>query len=108
MNQSHSDATKGLVALQAYYKAVAKDRGWDNETPKDILILMTEEMGELARAVRKHEGISRDGEYSNVSVADELADIQLYLLHLSNILGIELADAVSAKIEKNNQKPRQE
>jgi NTP pyrophosphatase (non-canonical NTP hydrolase) len=108
MNQPHSDATKGLVALQAYYKTVATDRNWEDETPKDVLVLMTEEMGELARAIRKHEGIGRDGAYDDVPIADELADIQLYLLHLSNILGIELADAVSAKIEKNNQKPRQE
>jgi NTP pyrophosphatase (non-canonical NTP hydrolase) len=34
-------------------------------------------------------------------VADELADVANYLLNLSNVLGIDLSDAIVQKIAKN-------
>jgi NTP pyrophosphatase (non-canonical NTP hydrolase) len=34
-------------------------------------------------------------------VADEMADVACYLLNLSNVLGIDLSDAIVAKIAKN-------
>jgi NTP pyrophosphatase (non-canonical NTP hydrolase) len=61
------------------------------------MLLLTEEMGELARALRKSAGIQRDQGWEGQDVAEELADVQLYLVHLANISGIELADAVTNK-----------
>jgi NTP pyrophosphatase (non-canonical NTP hydrolase) len=34
-------------------------------------------------------------------VADEMADVACHLLNLSNVLGIDLSDAVQAKLVKN-------
>jgi NTP pyrophosphatase (non-canonical NTP hydrolase) len=87
----------GISALQNYYARVAARRGWDAESPRDTVLLLTEELGELARAVRKTEGISRAGGYDNVNVAHEVADVQLYLVHLANALGVDLSRAVSEK-----------
>ncbi|MDB5179865.1 MAG: MazG protein [Candidatus Saccharibacteria bacterium] len=70
------------------------------ETAKDTMLLLMEELGELARAIRKHEGMSRDHEY-DVELSEELADVQLYLVHLANQTGIDLGVAVTAKEEKN-------
>lgn len=95
------DAGKGLSGLQHYYKKTAKRRGWDGESPRDTMLLLTEEIGELARAVRKAEGLERDAGYSGISVAEELADVQLYLVHLANALGIEISEAVTDKEIKN-------
>lgn len=92
----------GINGLQLYYDRVAKRRGWDNESPKDTMLLITEEIGELARAIRKHEGLKRDAGYDGVDVADELADVQLYLVHLANALNIKLSEAVTNKEYKNN------
>lgn len=99
-----NDSAKSLAALQAYYKIVSAEKGWDKEDPKDIMLLLTEEVGELARAVRKHHDLKRAAGYEGVSIQDELADVQLYLVHLANTLDVELSDAVIAKIEKNNRK----
>lgn len=88
---------KGLSGLQRYYHRVSERRGWANESAQDTLLLLTEEMGELARAVRKSTGIRRDGEYPGVDVGLEIADVQLYLMHLANALGVDIADAVTAK-----------
>lgn len=88
----------GLDRLQRYYGVAASRRGWDKESPRDTLLLMTEELGELARAVRKLEGLDRNHGTDEVpDVAEELADLQLYLVHLANTLGLELASAVTKK-----------
>jgi NTP pyrophosphatase (non-canonical NTP hydrolase) len=88
---------RGLQSLQNYYERAARRRGWAGESAQDTLLLMTEEMGELARAVRKAAGLARHGDWDGQDVGEEMADIQLYLVHLANILGIDLADAVRGK-----------
>jgi NTP pyrophosphatase (non-canonical NTP hydrolase) len=88
---------RGLSALQEYYGRAARIRGWDDESPQDCLLLLTEEMGELARAMRKTEGIAREGPYLEEDPRLELADVQLYVLHLANALEIDLASAVEDK-----------
>lgn len=88
---------KGLRSLQRYYERTALRRGWADESAQDTLLLMTEEMGELARAIRKSVGLARDGDWEGQGVAEELADVQLYLVHLANNTGVDLADAVTAK-----------
>lgn len=93
----------GLDYLQNYYKRTAQRRGWGEETARDTMLLLTEEIGELARAVRKHVGLSRTDEY-DVNMADELADVQLYLVHMANNVGINLAQAVTEKDRKNGAK----
>jgi NTP pyrophosphatase (non-canonical NTP hydrolase) len=87
----------GIRSLQNYYERIARRRGWADESAQDTLLLMTEEMGELARAVRKAAGIARHGDWDGQDVGEELADVQLYLVHLANVLGIDLADVVTAK-----------
>jgi NTP pyrophosphatase (non-canonical NTP hydrolase) len=98
------DPGRALTALQRYYGRIAERRGWADESPRDILLLLTEEVGELARAVRKEAGLSRDGEYPRSAVGDELADAQLYLVHLANSLGVDLSAAVTAKELDNSRR----
>ena len=98
MNPSPGQA---LATLQSYYRRIAARRGWADEGPRDTMLLITEEVGELARAIRKSEGLARDGGYVGVDAAEELADVQLYLVHLANALGVDLASAVSEKERVN-------
>ncbi len=97
------DYGRGLKALQSQYFKVAKRNNWDKESARDTMLLLTEEIGELARAVRKHEGLKRDGEF-NVQLSEELADVQIYLAHLANTVDIDLGDAVTDKILKNHER----
>lgn len=99
-----ADAGKSIRSLQAYYGRAAHRRGWSDESPRDTLLLLTEELGELARAVRKSEGISRDGDWNEINLGHELADVQLYLLHLANGVGVDLARAVTEKERINAQR----
>jgi NTP pyrophosphatase (non-canonical NTP hydrolase) len=90
------DPGANIRGLQKYYERVAGRRGWSSETPIETIVLLTEELGELARAVRQHVGLSRS-RAAAVDPGEELADMQLYLVHLANSLGIDLATAVTEK-----------
>ncbi len=93
-----------LTALQRYYGTAARRRGYDTESVQDSMLLLTEEVGELARAIRQDIRLRRDGRPIASDAAMELADIQLYLLHLANIMQIDLAGAVAEKERVNDQR----
>jgi NTP pyrophosphatase (non-canonical NTP hydrolase) len=97
-------SSKTLKELQDYFAVKAKERGFDKETVQDALLLMTEEVGELARAVRKHTGIKMDNKEKAYHIEEELADILTYLLHISNILGLDLEASFWKKEEENNKR----
>jgi NTP pyrophosphatase (non-canonical NTP hydrolase) len=93
--------SRGLTPLQSYYARVAERRGYAHESARDCLLLLTEEVGELARAIRKDAGLARDGGHGTIESAAELADVQLYVVHLANVLGVDLSVAVSEKESLN-------
>jgi NTP pyrophosphatase (non-canonical NTP hydrolase) len=94
-------ARPSLGSLQEYYRRIAVERGFEKETAHDCFVLLVEEVGEFARALRKRQGLARHQESGGHDEGSELADILLYLVHMGNILGIDLADAVRAKEEVN-------
>ena len=65
---------------------------------------MVEEVGELARALRKREGLTRYGADSTTNERHELADIFLYVVHMANILDVDLSKIVKEKELLNLQK----
>ncbi len=93
-----------LRAFQEYYRRAAIQRGYARERPKDCLLLMVEEIGELARALRRREKLVRHGSYPESSEAHELADVFLYVVHLANVLGLDLAEVVQKKESINIEK----
>jgi NTP pyrophosphatase (non-canonical NTP hydrolase) len=94
----------GLSVMQRYYKRMAEVRDYRVERPQDAMLLLTEEIGELARAIRERVGVYRADDFPEQSVADELADVQLYILHLANVLHTPLSVAVSEKEVRNHRR----
>lgn len=91
-----------LRAFQGYYRRVASQRGYERETAQNCLLLMVEEVGELARAIRKRERLLRHGRsQSHGSEAAEIADVFLYIIHMANILDLDLGTAVRDKEFRN-------
>jgi NTP pyrophosphatase (non-canonical NTP hydrolase) len=86
-----------LKAFQEYYRRTAIQRGYAKERPKDCLLLMVEEVGELARALRKREKLTRHGPFGDSNEGHELADVFLYVIHMANALGLDLASVVKEK-----------
>lgn len=92
-----------LAEYQVLVNKLVKDRGFDKETIPEVFILLAEEVGELARAIRKSNGQKIDRSRRQHDVEEELADVFFMLIDLSNRLGVDLAQAFADK-EKINQK----
>ncbi len=86
--------SSGLPALQSYYSRAAERRGWTEETAQVALGLLRGEIDELEEALETDAG----HEASSL----ELADVQLYVVHLANILGADIGEAVRAKERINS------
>ena len=99
-------ASMSLDELRAYVVAVVKQRGFDDEIPQDIMLLMVEEVGELAKAMRKFVGLKIDQRKvdSYTSLEEEIADVFFYLLDLCAILNIDLFTALKNKELKNEKR----
>ena len=84
------------------------ERDWKRfHTPKNLDISLAIEVGELLEEFQwkdDHEISEYIEERGFESVREELADIMIYLLLLSNEIGINLMEAVKEKIKKNEEK----
>ena len=56
-----STPSDALAQMQRYYERVARLRGYDSETVQDTMLLLMEEVGELAQAIRRQVNLRRDG-----------------------------------------------
>ncbi|HET6622813.1 MAG TPA: MazG nucleotide pyrophosphohydrolase domain-containing protein [Candidatus Saccharimonadales bacterium] len=100
---SNTDLT--LKDLQKHLEATCRERGWDQRSITECFLLFSEEIGELAKAIRKETGIKGEArpEDSRDNLRGEFADVLNYLLELANRFDVDLTEAY---FEKNaiNQK----
>ena len=54
---AHLAENPTLIDLQQYVAEVCRERGWDKDTPAEKFMLFVEEVGELAKAMRKAAGL---------------------------------------------------
>ena len=89
---------------QNYIKKIMEIRGFNKEKSSDKILLLVEEVGELAKAIRKNEkklGIDKTKEYNYSSIESEIADVLIVLLSICDILNIDLFKAFLDKEEEN-------
>ena len=90
--------------IQSYIKEVMQIRGFNKEKSSDKILLLVEEVRELAKAIRKNEnnlGIDKTKEYNYSSIESEIADVFIVLLSICDILNIDLLKAFLNKEEEN-------
>ncbi len=90
-----------LRKLQGYIWQMNIERGFSAEDPSKKLILLMEEVGELAKAVRMQAGMKFTDTTKQTELREELADVQIVLLGLASLIGEDMFDAVVAKEKKN-------
>jgi NTP pyrophosphatase (non-canonical NTP hydrolase) len=91
-----------LRDLQQYLDTVCQERGWTKDTPTEKFMLFVEEVGELAKAMRKAAGLYDEAaKQRDLSVGEEFADVLSYLLDLANCYGVDLEAAFRAKEQVN-------
>lgn len=94
----------GVNQVQDYFKEIFEIRGFGQQSSKDKLLLLIEEVGELAKALRKEDsvlGIDRSRINSYESVESEIADVAIVLISLCNVRNINFLEAVIEKEKKN-------
>jgi dCTP diphosphatase len=93
-----------LDDLQAKLRAFAAERDWDQfHSPKNLATALTVETAELLEHFQwMTEADSRLlSDDAKRAVAAEMADVLLYLLQLSDKLGVDLVEAAQSKIAAN-------
>jgi NTP pyrophosphatase (non-canonical NTP hydrolase) len=104
MNPDEITENITVEGLQDYVRRMVIVRGFDNESVSNKLILLMEEMGELAKAVRKEAGMKFSETTRRTELEEELADVQIVLLDVAGKLGVNMRSAVAAKEMKNSQR----
>lgn len=96
-----------LQELRKALKSFAEERDWGQfHSPKNLASALSVEAAEILEHFQwLTEEQSRNlSEEKKAAVTEELADVFLYLISLSEKLGVELIAAAWAKIEVNGQK----
>lgn len=102
----HLKPSPTLADLQNYVANIVKIRGFSEEGLTDVALLLVEEVGELAKAIRYKTGlkVALDNLDPRSSLESELADCLIYLLDLANLSNIDLEKALREKEALNAQK----
>ncbi|KAM3368840.1 hypothetical protein ACQJBY_017014 [Aegilops geniculata] len=84
----------------------AKERDWEkHHSPRNLLLAMVGEVGELSELFmwkgEVQKGLPGWEEREKEHLGEELSDVLLYLIRLSDMCGVDLGDAALKKIVKN-------
>lgn len=93
-------------ALQAEIRAFAQARDWEQfHTPKNLAMALTGEAGELAAEFQwltaQQSALDSLSEEQLEAISLEIADVQIYLLRLADVLNVNVSEAVRRKIQIN-------
>lgn len=94
------ELTEAIIAFR-------DERGWKkHHKPKDIALSLSLEAAEVLEHFQWKNGkeLERYLATHKEDLADEIADVFVYLLHLCEGLDIDLVDAAYRKLEKNRKK----
>lgn len=87
-----------LRDLQHYLTVISQERGWTKDSPSEKFVLFIEEVGELAKAMRKAAGLYEErAKQRDIALEEEFADVLSYLLDLANCFQVDLEAAFRAK-----------
>ncbi len=100
------DTTTTVQELRAAMAHFVRERDWEQfHSPKNLVMGLSVEAAELMEHFlwidsEVSRGVVHDPAKLG-EIADEMADVTCYLLALCNTLGIDLSEAVRAKLAKN-------
>ena len=86
----------GRISI-AYLQAYIKSKEYHPELVKDYFLKLTEETGELARAMHKDLRPRALGEEVRGTIDEELWDIMYFVLAIANCYGIDLETVIPRK-----------
>ena len=103
-----------LPALQAHMRLQCAHFGWDTHNDERAFMLFVEEVGELAKAMRRTLNVQieqnnpakpiLDAAAIKANLSEELADVLNYLIELANRFDIDLDRAYRDSFESHQQR----
>jgi NTP pyrophosphatase (non-canonical NTP hydrolase) len=104
-----ADASTTIAELKDAVRRFAAERAWEQfHSPKNLSMALAAEAGELLEHF-----LWVDSEASRAvvhdsarlaAVAEEVADVAILVVNMSLVLGLDLSDAIRAKMARNEQK----
>ena len=92
--------------LEKELQKFADERDWQKyHSPKNLAMALTGEVGELVEIFQwlteeQSKNVAQNEETA-AAVREELADVMIYLVRLSSVLGLDLNKAVTTKLAAN-------
>ncbi|KAJ1701999.1 hypothetical protein LUZ63_001778 [Rhynchospora breviuscula] len=104
--EEKKEADISLKELSRRLQDFADERDWEQyHSPRNLLLAMVGEVGELSEIFMWRgevpKGLPNWEEADKEHLGEELSDVLLYLIRLSDMCGIDLGDAAIKKIVKN-------
>lgn len=93
--------------LQRRLRHFARERDWEQfHSPKNLAMALTVEASELQEIFQwlSEAQSAALSEVQRQQVADEMADVLLYLCRMADVLAIDLPQAADAKLARNAEK----
>lgn len=98
----NSDNT--ILQVQEYIRKVIELRGFSEQNIEKTMLLLTEEVGELAKAIRKDKtsmSIDKSKINNYDTIESEVADVFIVLCSICNKLNIDLFSSLKEKEKEN-------
>lgn len=94
-----------IESMQTRLRNFSRERDWEQfHTPKNLAMALSVETSELLEIFQwltpEESSQLMNGEQAD-DVRDEVADVAIYLLRLADVLGVDIEEAVAAKVERN-------
>ncbi len=94
-----------ITHLQEYMAKKIAERGFEDETLHERMILLTEEIGELAKVVRKSSGMNLEKKKEALENAgEEITDALNMIFAVGIKLGLNIEEEFKKKEAKNDQR----
>lgn len=93
-----------LADWQSYVQLKITERGFADETTQQKFMLLVEEVGELAKALRPYEGIKTSDDSEKLELKHEIADVFWLLCCIANGLDVDIDEALRSKDAKNEKR----
>ncbi len=98
-----------IEKLKVVVREFTKERDWEKfHSPKNLIMSLFKEIGELSEIFQwKKEELSFKNNLTTEeieNIKDELSDILIYLIRISDVLDIDIISSSFKKIEKNRDK----
>ncbi len=93
-----------LKEIQEYVNKINEIRGFNSQDITKTMLLLTEEIGELAKAVRKDAtdmSVDSQKKYNYDTIESEVSDVLYVLLCVCNKLNIDAFNCLKEKEKKN-------